>query len=115
MIGAYVYMTLVRHLRLRQGDIEGWPSVGDTRAIRRTAHLSLPDLGRVSSAELSSIDRNPGSKIRAHPHPWLIDDSAAKAETEGTAFACAVRARFQPICRCEKVFSDLGTVELAEK
>jgi hypothetical protein len=73
------------------------------------------DLGRVSSAELSSIERNTSSKIRAHPHPWLIDDSAAKAETEGTAFACAVRARFQPICRCEEVFSDLGTVELAEK
>jgi hypothetical protein len=29
VIGAFIDMTLVRHLRLGQGGIEGWPAVGD--------------------------------------------------------------------------------------
>jgi len=31
VIGAFVDVTLVRHLRLRQGGIEGLPSIGDAR------------------------------------------------------------------------------------
>jgi hypothetical protein len=61
VIGAFVYMTLVRHVRLRQGDNEGWPSVGDTRVqFSVLRNYRLLDLGRVSSAGLSEIAARSG-------------------------------------------------------
>jgi len=64
---------------------------------------------------LSSIEWNPSGKIRAHPHRQLIDNAAAKAETESAEFSGAARARFQPICRGKEIFSHLRAVELSEK
>src|SRR6202023_1975934 len=68
VIGALVDMTLVRHLRLRQGGVEGGPSVGDARVEFAVLRIYRRlDLGRVGSARLSSVEGNSSSQIRAHP------------------------------------------------
>lgn len=66
VIGALVDMTLVRHLRLRQGGIEGWPSVGDARVELAVLRIYRRlDLGRVGSARLSSVEGNSRGQVRA--------------------------------------------------
>src|SRR6516225_7224639 len=93
VIGPLVDMTLVRHMRLGQGGVEGRPSARDARvelAILRIYRRL--DFGRIGSAGLSSIERNRSGKIGAHPHRQLIDNAAAKAKADGAELAGAVRA-----------------------
>src|SRR2546423_2128371 len=69
VIGAFVDMTLVRHLRLRESRIERWPSVGDARVEFAVLRIYRRlDLSRVGSTRLSSVEGNSGGKIRTHPH-----------------------------------------------
>src|SRR5581483_4433634 len=45
----------------------------------------------------------------------LVDDAAAKAETDGPQSAGTVRARLEPSRRREKVLEHLRAIELAEQ
>src|SRR5215472_6201533 len=93
VIGAFVNVTLMGHLRLGQRGIEGRPSAGDARV--ELAILCIYrrlDLGGIGSARLSSVKRNGSGKIRPHSYPQLIDNAAAEAEADGAELAGAVRA-----------------------
>ena len=64
VIGAFVDMTLVRHVRLREDGIERLPTTGD--ACVEFAVLCIYrrlDLGRVGSAGLNSVEWNCSGKI----------------------------------------------------
>src|SRR4029077_11648958 len=83
VIGAFVDMTLVRHLRGCQSSIEGWPAVGDARVEFAVLRIYRRlDLGRIRSVRLRSVERNSRSKIRTYPHRQLIDNATAEAEPD---------------------------------
>jgi NAD(P)-dependent dehydrogenase (short-subunit alcohol dehydrogenase family) len=106
VVGALVDMALMRHMRLSQGGIEGWPPSGDTRVELAVLRIYRRlDFGRIGSTGLRSIEWNRGGKIPTHPHRQLIDNSAAEAEPHGTELAGAVRAfSVGPIWRISWVF-----------
>jgi hypothetical protein len=59
VIGNFVDMTLVRHVRLREGGIECLPSSGDTRVELAVLRIDRRlDLRRIGGAGLRSVEWN---------------------------------------------------------
>src|SRR5215813_27021 len=115
VIGALVNESFVRHVHGGECGVKVLPTRSDAGVklaiLRKERRL---DLGRVGGARLAAVERDRSSKIAAHPHCQLIDNTAAKAEPDGAELAGGVRARFQPRCRGKEIFSHFGIVDLPE-
>ena len=116
VIGAFVDVSLMRHVGFAERLIESRPSPRD--ALVELAVLRVDrrlDLGDVLGLRLRAVERYRGVEVGAHPHRQLVDNPAAKAEADRAQFAGRVRARLQPFRRREEILAHLAAVELAEQ
>src|SRR5260221_10434091 len=99
-----------------QCGIKGWPTRRNPcvkfAVLRKDGRF---DIGRIGSAWLTSVEWNRSGKVGAHPHGQQVDNAATEAKADSAEFTGAIRARFQPRCGGEEIFSHFGAVDLIEK
>src|ERR1700675_3904742 len=91
MVGAFVDVSLMRHMRLGERRVESRPPIGNpgiefgVLGVHRRLYF-----GGVGGAGLHAVKGHRGGKIRTHPHCQLIDNAAAKAKADSPKLADAV-------------------------